>query len=94
MVKKLQIVIAYDISNNKRRKKVADLLSSKGYRMNYSVFECILSEKQLTNLIDKLQRVIHKRQDSILIYPLDKFSISHSIYLGNAAQTDLSFITV
>ncbi|MHC5821254.1 MAG: CRISPR-associated endonuclease Cas2, partial [Nostoc sp.] len=43
-------VIVYDISCDKRRKKVSDLLSGYGQRVQYSVFECILNQNKYNEL--------------------------------------------
>ena len=43
----LLYVVTYDIPSNKRRKKVSDLLEGYGRRVQYSVFECLLSAKKI-----------------------------------------------
>jgi len=40
----MHYVVAYDITNDKRRKKLSDLLETYGVRVNYSVFEIELNE--------------------------------------------------
>ncbi|RJP64442.1 MAG: CRISPR-associated endonuclease Cas2, partial [Candidatus Abyssobacteria bacterium SURF_17] len=32
--------VSYDVSNNKKRSKIADILKDYGHRVQYSVFEC------------------------------------------------------
>jgi CRISPR-associated protein Cas2 len=39
-------VISYDIPDDKRRKKIADLLEGYGQRVQYSVFECQLNREK------------------------------------------------
>lgn len=39
-------VISYDIESNKIRTKLAKLLEGYGVRIQYSVFECSLSDKR------------------------------------------------
>lgn len=46
----MKYIIAYDIANNKKRKKVANELEGLGYRVNKSVFECELSKTRLAKL--------------------------------------------
>ena len=91
---KRMVIIAYDISNNSRRRKVAQILGSYGYRMNYSVFECILSQKQITTLRTELKKLINIKEDSILFYPLDKISVSLRDYLGNASNLFTHFLNL
>ncbi|NLW36114.1 MAG: CRISPR-associated endonuclease Cas2, partial [Syntrophorhabdus aromaticivorans] len=38
------VVIAYDISDDKKRLEISDLLITYGIRVNKSVFECFVSE--------------------------------------------------
>ena len=43
----MKFVIAYDIQNDKNRKKLSDILEGIGYRVNFSVFECEINETKL-----------------------------------------------
>lgn len=63
-------VVTYDISDAKRRNKVMDIMESVGTRMNYSVFECMLTNIQYTNLLKRLSKIVVVREDWINIYPL------------------------
>ena len=45
--RKTLCVVAYDISDDKRRLKVVKILEKSGIRINYSVFECMLTRTQL-----------------------------------------------
>ena len=63
-------LIAYDISNDKRRTKLHKLLSSFGQWTQYSTFECYLNDKQLLTLQHRLKNLLHPQQDNVRIYPL------------------------
>lgn len=63
-------VVTYDISDTKRRNKVMEIMESVGTRMNYSVFECMLTNIQYNNLLKRLSRIVVAREDWINIYPL------------------------
>ncbi|MBR8835369.1 MAG: CRISPR-associated endonuclease Cas2 [Stigonema ocellatum SAG 48.90 = DSM 106950] len=39
-------VVAYDVPCDKRRKKISDLLEGYGQRVQYSVFECLLTQNK------------------------------------------------
>jgi CRISPR-associated protein Cas2 len=65
----LLYLVTYDIVCNKRRQKVSDLLCGYGRRVQYSVFECVLSGSKYQELRDRLRRHI-KDEDSIRFYPL------------------------
>lgn len=47
-------VISYDIVSDKLRNKVAKILLDYGKRVQYSVFECYISQKQFEELYKKL----------------------------------------
>ena len=44
-------LVCYDISSNKYRKKVADILLNYGKRIQYSVFECRLDKKDIRSFV-------------------------------------------
>ncbi len=62
-------IVSYDISDDKKRNKVAKTLLDFGTRVQYSVFECILDDKLLEKMTSKLGKVVSD-QDSIRIYAL------------------------
>lgn len=66
--KKSFIVVAYDISKNKRRIKVSKLLEKFGQRINKSVFECMLTKKELENVKEQILPFIDKKTDTIAFY--------------------------
>lgn len=86
MVKKQLIVVAYDISDNKRRKKVSDLLEEYGVRVNYSVFECFIKPGQLKVLKERAAGLINKKHDSMLYYPLCSACIEKLDRQGNLSK--------
>ena len=67
----MRIVISYDISDNKRRAKVAKIMEGYGYRVQYSVFECDLDNKKLAELRRRLRPLVNrKEEESVRFYPL------------------------
>lgn len=66
-------VISYDLSNNRLRQKVAKELENYGKRVQYSVFECDISQKQLDILYPKLARIMQEEDEgNIRIYTICK----------------------
>ena len=80
MSKQLHL-IAYDISNNKKRKKISDLLDRYGERINLSVYECMLTDVQKEDIINQL-KVIMDKNDIVKIYFICSTCYSKSIHLG------------
>ena len=57
MVKTGNYVFAYDISLNSERNRVDKVLKEYGFRVQKSVFECVLSEVDRDNLVKRLQEL-------------------------------------
>ncbi len=64
------LVISYDVVDDKRRLKVAKLLTDFGQRVQKSVFECDLDDRRFLALKQKLEKVIHHEEDSVRYYLL------------------------
>lgn len=64
------ILIVYDISNDKRRTKLHDALLDYGTPVQYSVFECLLDEKEQLKMKKAVMRVIRPKVDQVRFYYL------------------------
>ncbi len=64
----MHIVISYDISEDKRRTKIHNILKSYGEWVQYSVFECALTNTQYAKLRSRLSKLIKPETDSIRFY--------------------------
>lgn len=69
-------VVAYDVSDSKRLKKVYDTLRDFGDPIQYSVFECQISERNLLILRDRLSKIVVKDADRIIFIRLGPVSDS------------------
>lgn len=68
--KKKFYVVAYDIKDDGRRVKVGKLMEQYGIRANFSVFECLFTDKQLAATQEDIERLIDKTCDSVIFYPV------------------------
>jgi CRISPR-associated protein Cas2 len=66
----MRYVIAYDVSDNARRARVAKALESVGERVQGSVFEADLNDKALSRLQKRLGKVIDPDVDGVRFYRL------------------------
>ena len=84
----MKYLIAYDISNDKRRTKLADLLGAYGERVNYSVFEIELTEAQKEKLLYEieLKKLINKKYDSLRFYHICQNCVPKSFDVGNREE--------
>lgn len=64
------ILVVYDISNDRRRTKLHNLLLDYGTPVQYSVFECLLDERKVALMKKSVLRVIRKRVDNVRFYHL------------------------
>jgi CRISPR-associated protein Cas2 len=63
-------LVAYDICDPKRLRKVARTCEDFGFRRQYSVFLCRLSAHSLVQLKSRLYDIIDLDRDQVLFLPL------------------------
>ena len=69
----LYFLVIYDISDNRRRTKLAKLLEEYGNRVQYSAFEFWLPKGEYDALLQKIHTKV-TIEDSLRIYMLNKAS--------------------
>ena len=62
--------VVYDISHPKRRTKLHNALKNFGAPVQYSVFECLLSQAELAKMEKVVAKIIKPRLDRVRYYPL------------------------
>lgn len=63
-------LVAYDIGDDKRWRRVWRVMNGYGEWLQLSVFQCRLSRQRHAELIALLDGIIHKAQDHILLMDL------------------------
>ena len=81
-------IVAYDISDDRRRTKIHKILSGFGTWTQYSLFECFLSKKELIMLRAKLAKHLDEAQDSVRFYPLCASCINKVETVGGFPPTE------
>ena len=81
-------VIAYDITDDRRRTKVHQILMGFGKWTQYSLFECFLTRKELVLLRSKLAEHLVATQDSVRFYPLCSNCVSKVETVGSAPPAE------
>ncbi|GAA5528321.1 CRISPR-associated endonuclease Cas2 [Herpetosiphon gulosus] len=81
------ILISYDIPHDKRRSKIAKTLENFGKRVQYSVFECQLTDSQLADVRNRLTALVVPNEDSIRFYSLPKDAVTAILILGHGVVT-------
>jgi CRISPR-associated protein Cas2 len=84
-------LISYDISDNKRRAKIAKLLEGFGQRVLESVFECDLNPRAYTVLRTRLNKRIRPTEgDQMRIYRMCANCIGNAEVIGSGLPLEQS----
>jgi len=75
-------LVAYDISHPKRLARVARVCEDFGVRVQYSVFECRLEEREFTTFWLLLLDEIDPAEDRIVAYKIDARSAKETMTAG------------
>ncbi|WP_027186184.1 CRISPR-associated endonuclease Cas2 [Desulfovibrio inopinatus] len=63
-------LVSYDVSDEKRLRRMFKLLRGYGDHVQYSVFLCQLSEKDYVILEDKIKCVLNHKEDQAILIKL------------------------
>lgn len=88
------ILITYDVSTQdaqgrRRLRRVAQCCKDYGQRVQKSVFECVVGEKELTLLRARLLAEMDEEEDSIRIYFLDESDRKRTEHYGRGETVDM-----
>lgn len=89
------IVVSYDISDDKLRRKFSKFISKFGYRIQYSLFKIDNSPRILNNIALEIKGVFEKKfgqQDSVIIIKIP--DTCEAIKFGYARNEDEELIIV
>lgn len=73
-------MVAFDISDDRRRYKVNKCLSAYGFRVQYSIYHCFGFDKDIYEIKNKLNAIVAD-DDKVLIYKI--INEDDVIQLGN-----------
>ena len=81
------LIVSYDIPSNRRRYKVMKTLEGFGTRVQYSVFECKLKPRQVSDLRKRVVKLIAP-EDSIRLYFISADDVNRIERLGDARTVE------
>lgn len=89
------VLVTYDVSTVekaglKRLRRVARACADYGTRVQKSVFECQVGQKEWVNLRDRLLREIKAEEDSLRFYFLDEKAVLRTEHHGVDKPVDLT----
>lgn len=82
----MDIVVAYDVISNKRRRKISTELEKLGLRINKSVFLCLDAKYGVDEMYYLLKKMCTNK-DSIFVFPLCKSCAEKAVYLQHVSKT-------
>ena len=88
------VLVTYDVSTEKpegkrRLRRIAEVCQDYGQRVQLSVFECVVREKELVMLRSRLQAEMKDEEDSVRLYFLDEAARERTEHYGVAKPRDL-----
>ncbi len=89
------VLVTYDVSTveaagRRRLRRVAQACEDYGVRVQKSVFECRIAEKQWVRLRDRLLTEYKPEEDSLRFYFLDETAVQRTEHHGVAKPVDLT----
>jgi CRISPR-associated protein Cas2 len=89
------ILITYDVSTielagRRRLRRVAQACEDYGTRVQKSVFECQVGQKEWARLRDRLLSEIDRTKDSLRFYFLDEKATARTEHHGTSKPIDLT----
>jgi CRISPR-associated protein Cas2 len=82
----LSYLICYDVTDSKRRQRLAKLLDGYGCRVQYSVYEAVLNRVLFDKLAERIESVMDAETDRVAIYPLCAACAQKRLAFGQAQQ--------
>lgn len=90
----MQIVVAYDIPDHKRRERLRKSLMRFGNAVQKSVFECDLTRRQIEQMERVVQGIISPAEDNVRYYQMCKnCAVEVQVFGGEPpAKTKLAYV--
>lgn len=79
-------LIAYDIREPSRLRRVCKLMEGHGERLQYSVFVCDLTKTELLHLRRDAERIMNLAADSVVIIDLGNLDAARFTFVGERME--------
>ncbi|MEZ5087953.1 MAG: CRISPR-associated endonuclease Cas2 [Tessaracoccus sp.] len=79
-------LIAYDIREPARLRRICKLMEAHGERLQYSVFVCDLTRTELTHLRLDAERIMKLAVDSVVIIDLGNVDAARFTFVGKRQE--------
>lgn len=87
----MDVLVTYDIADTdttgaSRLRRIADVCEKYGQRVQFSIFECRLSNTRLARLVGEVENIIDRERDSVLVYRFPGGIESATLRLGRCQE--------
>lgn len=78
----MRYIVCYDISDDRRRQRLVDVMLDYGSRVEESVFECALEAPLAAGMMDRIRKVVDTEADKVLVYGLCENCAQKALVIG------------
>jgi len=78
----MRYLVTYDVVDNKRRTKLFKFLLGYGINVELSVFEIVVNNEGLREIVKGIENIIDPKEDAVFIFPYSGEPIRNGIYHG------------
>lgn len=82
----LNVIIAYDVSDNGNRARVSARLSKHGVRIQKSVYQCSLTAVELRAVMEDLRSLVDEGRDTVHGFPVCRACSADEITIGQVKE--------
>jgi CRISPR-associated protein Cas2 len=75
-------LVCYDVSGDRARSRLAKRLAVFGLRVQFSVFECVLTVAERDRLVAFVEKTIDLTTDRVCFYPISRAARRKAVAIG------------
>lgn len=92
----MNMIVAYDIADPRRLSKIAKIMKDYGHRVQKSIFEVEVSEKEFFQMKNRAEIVMMHKEDGVKYFPLCDRCADTVVALGlcNIMPEDADYLVI
>lgn len=83
-------IVAYDIADAKRLRRIAKICELYGFRIEKSVFECELSKEKFEKFWQELKKIANEKEDCLAVYKVCKSCKAKIKTFGQVSRPEIN----
>ncbi|MGD9157362.1 MAG: CRISPR-associated endonuclease Cas2 [Desulfobacteraceae bacterium] len=84
----MDMIVAYDIADPRRLNRVAKVIKDYGVRVQKSIFEVKIKEKQFGEMKKQVEEIIEEKEDGVKYFPLCEKCVGTVEIIGQGVFID------